>query len=401
MLVSSPIAWQSGRSIRVITRRTTSSHQGKAEFGLLAALLLFASGVGGLVWLVIRNYRAPQPVAVDRPEKAKPSAKPPHVEHKPPPGVTKSVTSVTIVADPKTMVALEALRKSAVDDSKPLKAAPKKEPPAPEKKADLTAELQIDGQTTDLESPEVGVAIGLLKKYFEAKAWKDKLPLVHQSAEVGTLMQEFYGSQGLADPVLTGLISASDMRIGNQKVLALSFGCGDRLDMVVHANFHRSPGGLRLDWESFVGFSDKSMREFRSSRCIAPTVFRVLAVTDDYYNFEFGDAAKFLSVRLYSPNGDDYVHGYCLRESAEGKKLLQILGDPTRSSTVAASGNGLRAQTNGHFPVTVRLAFPENSQSDRCVRIDKFVSPWWLALDAEKQTTAAVQTGGSPVSKTQ
>lgn len=396
------IAWQSDRSAPVTTRRIIFTRSGKAEFGLLAALLVLLGGVGGLIWLVIKNYHEPQPVAVDRPGKEKPAAAPAPIEHKPQPGLTKSRTSVTIVADPKTQEALDVLRKSAVDDSKPLKITKKKEAsPEPAKKADLAADLQIDGQVIDLDSPEVQDALTILKRYVGMKAWKDKLTLVHQSAEVGPLMQEFYGSQGLADPVLTGLISATNMRVGNLWVLALSFGCGDRLNMVVHANFHRSPAGLRLDWESFVGFSDKSMSEFRATRSIAPVVFRVLAVPDDYYNFEFGDASKYLSVRLYNPNGDDYVHGYCLRESSEGKKLVQILGDSARSSSVAASGNGLRAQSNGHFPITVQLAFPEKSQSDRCVRIDKFISAWWLALDVEKQTTAAVKAGDSPVSKTQ
>lgn len=383
-------------------RRIIFSCSGKAESGLLAALFIFLGGVGGLIWLVIKNYHEPHALPVDRPSPEKPAVASAHIEHKPPPGLTKSRNSVTIVADPKTLEALEALRKSAVDDSKPLKIAKKKDPsPEPVKKADHAADLQIDGQIIDLDTTEVQDAIALLKNYAGMKAWKDKLQFVHQSAEVGPLMQEFYGSQGLADPVLTGLISATNMRVGDQKVLALSFGCGDRLDMVVHANFHRSPAGLRLDWESFVGFSDKSMGEFRATRSVKPAVFRVLAVPDDYYNFEFGDASKFLSVRLYNPSGDDYVHGYCLRDSSEGKKLVQILGDSSSSSSVAASGNGLRAQSNSHFPVTVQLAFPEKSQSDRCVRIDKFVSAWWLALDVEKQTTAALKSADTPVSKTQ
>ncbi|MBX7207541.1 MAG: hypothetical protein K1X78_04495 [Verrucomicrobiaceae bacterium] len=376
---------------------------GRAEYGLLAALLVLVGSVGGVIWFVVKNHRERLPVAVDRPQKNRTIERPPLAPVKPPPpGLTKSRSSVTIVADPKTLAALDALRKSAVDDSKPLRITKRTEESAEQvKKPDFAGELQIDSKEINVESAEVRASIDLLKKYFAATSWKEKLPQVYQSAEVGPLMHEFYGSQGKADPVLTGLISASNVRVGDQKVLSLAFGCSDRLDMLVRANFHRCPEGLRLDWESFVGFSGKEMKEFRATRSTQPTVFRVLAVSDDYYNFEFAEAEKLLSVRLYNPAGDDYVHGYCARDSAEGRKLVQVLGDSSRSVPGTASGNGMSLESGGHFPITVEIAFPEKAQSDRCVRIDKFVSAWWLALDVEKQATAALKPVESPVSKTQ
>lgn len=306
--------------------------------------------------------------------------------------------SVTIVADPKTQAALAELRHIIPDDGKPRKAAK-----APEKIVIATPapQLDVDGQVVDWDSTEVRAAVDLLKQYREAKQWKEKLPLVYQSGQAQPLMEEFYGSQGLADPAVSGLISASNMKIGNRNVLALTYSSGDRLNRVVHVNFWRAADGLRLDWESFVGFSGKGMGSFRASQCAVPTVFRVLAMPDDYYNFEFSDSKKYLCLRLYSPNGGDYLHGYCARDSADGKKVVQILGDSLNANSAMASGNGLRSQVNGHFPITVQIAFPEKAQSDRCVMIEKFVSPWWLALDVEKQTTAALEAGSPPSSAAQ
>jgi hypothetical protein len=376
----------------VNARRPNRNQPGKAELGLLAALFLFGGGVAGALWVVVRSDQLSEPVAADPPKDAQqprsmsPSVRPAR------PGEPALKTSVTIVADPQAQSALAKLRKIMPDDGT---AAQSAKPPEKTVEARPVAQFDVDGQQIDPQSAEARKAAELLKQYLAAKSWQEKLPLIYQSAQTRPLMEEFYGSQGLADPVLQGKISATDMKIGPRNVLTLSFVSGDRLDRVVHASFWRTSDGLRLDWESFVGFSGKGMGAFRATRCTQPTVFRVLALSDDYYNFEFADSKKYLCLRLYSPGGDDYLHGYCARDSAEGKKLVEILGDNFNPQSAVASRNALRAQASGHLPVTVNLAFPENAQSDRCVKIEKLVSAWWLALDVEKQTTAAM-AGDAP-----
>lgn len=375
----------------VTSRRSSIYQSGKAELGLLAALFLLVGLVAGAVWLVVENSRTSQNGVIvkkrstEQRTKAVVSVEQPR---KPRSGEWKA--AVTIVEDTKAQAAIAEMRTIRPDDGRAAKPAEKEQSKAV---SAPVAQLDVDGQSIDWDSPEVRSAVELLKQYQAAKLWKDKLPLVHQSGQAQPLMEEYYGSQGQSDPAIAGLVSASNLRIGNRSVLALSYSSGDRLNRLVHANFWRSSEGLRLDWESFVGFSGKGMGSFRANHTTVPTVFRVLAVPDDYYNFEFTDAKKYLSLRLYSPGGDDYLHGYCARDSADGKKVLEILGDSAASNSSTASRNGLRSQMNGHFPITVQIAFPEHAQSDRCVRIDKFVSPWWLALDVEKQTTAALETG--------
>ena len=375
----------------VNSRRSNRNQPGKAELGLLAALLLFGGGVAGALWFVVRSDQLSGPVAADPPKDTEqprsmvPSVRPAL------PGEQTQKTSVTIVADPQAQSALAKLRKITPDDGRAPEAA---KPPEKKIEARPVAQFDVDGQQIDAQSAEALKASVLLKLYLAAKSWQEKLPLVYQSAQARPLMEEFYGSQGLVDPILGGKISATDMKIGPRNVLTLSFVSGDRLDRVVHASFWRTSEGLRLDWESFVGFSGKGMGAFRAARSTQPTVFRVLALSDDYYNFEFTDSKKYLCLRLYSPSGADYLHGYCPRDSADGKKLVEILGDNSISQSAIASRNALRPQASGHLPITVNLAFPENAQSDRCVKIEKFVSPWWLALDVEKQTTASMAADG-------
>lgn len=366
--------------------------------GLLAALFLFGGGVAGALWFVVRSDQRSEPVAAEQPKDTEqprsmlPGVRPAR------PGEPAQKTSVTIVADPQAQSALAKLRKITPDDGTAPKAA---NPSEKKNEARPVAQFDVDGQQIDSESAEARKASDLLKQYLAAKSWQEKLPFVYQSAQARPLMEEYYGSQGLADPVLRGKISATEMTIGRHNVLTLSFVSGDRLDRVVHASFWRTTDGLRLDWESFVGFSGKSMGAFRANRSTQPTVFRVLALPDDYYNFEFADPKKYLCLRLYSPGGDDYMHGYCARDSTEGRKLVEILGDYFNPQSAVASRNALRPRASGHLPITINLAFPENAQSDRCVKIEKIISPWWLALDVEKQTTASMAADGpaAPVSQ--
>lgn len=375
----------------VTSRRSSTYQSGKAELGLLAALFLLVGLVAGAVWLVVQNSRTSQNGAIVKKRSTEQRTNAVvSMEHTRKPRSGEWKTTVTIVEDTKAQAAIAEMRTIRPDDGRVARAAETQQSKAVQAPV---AQLEVDGQVIGWDSPEVRSAVELLKQYQAAKLWKDKLPLVHQSGQAQPLMEEYYGSQGQSDPEIAGLVSASNLRIGNRSVLALSYSSGDRLNRLVHANFWRSSEGLRLDWESFVGFSGKGMGSFRANHTTEPTVFRVLAVPDDYYNFEFTDSKKYLSLRLYSPGGDDYLHGYCARDSADGKKVLEILGDSAASNSSTASRNGLRSQMNGHFPITVQIAFPENAQSDRCVRIDKFVSPWWLALDVEKQTTAALETG--------
>ena len=373
---------------------------GKAELGLLAALLLLASSVAGAVWFVVQNNKPSGSAAIHQPDEYETDTTPPASPtiRPVPPRPESRKPAVTIVSDPKAEAAITALRTIIPEDKEPRKAAKASETKVA---AASAAQLDVDGQVVDWDSPEVRAAIGLLNSYRTGKSWREKLPLIHQPGQAQLLMEEFYGSQGLIDPALAGMISASNLKIGNRSVLAVSYTCGDRLNGIVHANFWRDPEGLRLDWESFVGFSGKGMGSFRVSRLTKPTVFRVLAVPDDYYNFEFADSKKYLSLRLYSPSGEDYLHGYCPRDSADGRKLVEILGESFDPTIATLGGNGMISPQRGlHFPITVELAFPENAQSDRCVKIEKFISPWWLALDVEKLTTASIEVEKPPADTT-
>ena len=372
-------------------RRTFAS--GKAEWGLLLALFLF----GGLVTLMIRSvisgyHPAPlsRPVAAsDEGVASQPPA--PSVNVPRHPLLNSSKPAVTIVADDKSQAALARLR-NIIEPGTEAKSDPGPQPKPNPPPAPATAFLELDATPVSPDSPDVVEAMKLLNQYRVAKSIDDKAPLLFRPEQTKTMMHDYYDLRKQLDPSPQRLFATAEIGFAGQRVLSLAFTAGDRNNRAVSANFHRSAGGLRLDWESFVGYCETPMAEFRSARPTKPLVFRVMVETDDYYNFEFDDPARFLSLRLHSPNGEDYVHGFCQRGTKDAARMIDALR--LASSGVVSplwnTGGGVAPR----LPATVELAFPPKAQSDRCVQITRFIAAGWLALPAAKgaATQAAATT---------
>lgn len=234
-----------------------------------------------------------------------------------------------------------------------------KDATSPEAPAEpITITLPFDPST-----PEVRAAEATLKKYLSTSDWRERLSYVYDSERVKPLMQQFYEKQKNKDPEIGTLLNRGRYRLNGTEILHFSYSCsrpGDLLELALRRN---GDGDFVLDWTSFVGFSELSWQEFKQHRPTSSFLFRVFASTSDYYNYEFTDQKKYLSVSLLSPDGQISIHGYCEREGEVGKALSRLL-----SRTQAMSG------------IIVKLAFPENAESNRCVLITQLVSDRWLLL---------------------
>lgn len=225
-------------------------------------------------------------------------------------------------------------------------------------KEPVTISLPLNGDSADVQQAD-----DLLQNYWKAKKWEQRVPLVYQSDRTRTLMEQFYEVQKGTDPVSGALLNRGHYRLDGTEILLFTYSCnrpGDTLELAMRRD---TDGRFVLDWTSFVGFSQMAWTQFKKERPTAPTLFRVFALTSDYYNYEFTDRQKFLSVNLLSPDGQTSVHGYCERDSAMGTALSHAL-----SSTSSMRG------------LVLRLAFSENAESDHCVWIRQYVSDRWLIL---------------------
>lgn len=215
----------------------------------------------------------------------------------------------------------------------------------------------------DPNAPDVQQADQLLASYAKAKTWHDKVPLVYQPDRTKMLMEQFYDVQKGTDPVSGALLNRGHYRLDGTEILHYTYSCsrpGDVLELAMRRN---SDGRFVLDWTSFVGFSQMSWDQFKKERSTTTVLFRAFATTSDYYNYEFTDPKKFLSINLLSPDGLTSLHGFCERQTPMATALSQTL----------SRGNSMAG-------IVVRLAFPEKSESDHCVWIRQYVSDRWLVL---------------------
>lgn len=82
---------------------------------------------------------------------------------------------------------------------------------------------------------------------------------------------------------------------------------------------------FKIDWEASIGFNTISLRTFRANLGNEPTEFRVYASISNYYNYNYKNSqSNYWSVEI---SNDENIFGYVAKNSAEGKKIYEILKD--------------------------------------------------------------------------
>lgn len=220
--------------------------------------------------------------------------------------------------------------------------------------------LQLNPDSADVKQAEAN-----LDAFLKAPDWRAKAAHVSDGANILDILRDYYETRKGVDPTPGALKNRQRLRLDGTEILYYSYECASRHGNTIEAAMRRGPDGqFLLDWESFIGYSQMSWSEFKKQRPSSPQFFRAFAATSDYYNFEFADQqGKFLALNLLSPDGVESVHGYCERASELGTQLQELLG-----------------KREGTAGITVRLAFPENPESNHVVKIVELVSDRWLLL---------------------
>ncbi len=119
------------------------------------------------------------------------------------------------------------------------------------------------------------------------------------------------------------------------------------------------PDGLKVDWESWAGWSQTPWDDFMATRPTDPRAFRVMIRPVDYYNFDFADDRVWQSYRLDSPDGGHTMHGYVERDSLADERIRSSLERQER-------------------PMLLELSFPENPQGRGQVVIHRQLADHWI-----------------------
>ena len=141
--------------------------------------------------------------------------------------------------------------------------------------------------------PKVDEARRVLELLAKSSHVSGKLEYVINKPGIELRMKEYYETQGLKEPEAGEQMADFEIEMAGERYLDVVYKNPTRPSGSLHASFVRDEKGMvRLDWESFVGFSAMNLRSFREKRPTDAVTMRVLASIDDYHNYEFSDAKK-------------------------------------------------------------------------------------------------------------
>ncbi len=198
-------------------------------------------------------------------------------------------------------------------------------------------------------------AESLARKFMEATRIEAILPLVrHPQAAEARIRQQYPD----------GEIPAPGISVFNTTALD-DFGAGGAAVTVSTRdheektlNFVNGPDGMKIDWESWIGWSDLSWEEFMATKPATSHVFRLILSPVDYYNFGFNEE-KWRSYRLLSPDQEHALYGYAEKEGLVEGQLRHAGADQSLS-------------------LMLSLKFPAGATSNNQVVIERLVSDSWV-----------------------
>lgn len=196
----------------------------------------------------------------------------------------------------------------------------------------------------------------LAKAFLEAGEITDILPLIYEPDRVRPLLRSRY-PEGVTEPTGMSKFNSSGQVSYKDSFAAVTILTPDFETRQLA--FIDGENGLKIDWESWVGWSDLPWKKLLETKPKRPILVRVMAKWVDYYNFGFSDESAWRSYRLVSPDGENTLYGYVERNSLLDQRLRP--GEPT--ATVA---------------VTLKIHFRNDEQSPDQVVIDEMVSDGWV-----------------------
>lgn len=200
-----------------------------------------------------------------------------------------------------------------------------------------------------------------LKNFLQAKTPAEALRWVYQPEKIAPKLEAWLAGGAYKVPGYKSMLDEVSTRSENgHEITGLTVRDGNFEKRSVA--LVKTPEGYRMDWESWMGWSEMSWSDFKKQKPPTAKLFRVIVAVSDYYNFNFKSEPEWSCYRLESDDGEGFLYGYVHRASAIDEKLRPVGGAAKRK-------------------LILRLKFPGDPQTDNQVLIDEFVTDGWVLLD--------------------
>jgi hypothetical protein len=237
-----------------------------------------------------------------------------------------------------------------------------------------------DSERTRRALPKVNEARRVLELLAKTQYISGKLEYVINKPGVEMRMKDYYETRSRKDPEVGEQVADFEVEMAGERYLDVVYKNPTRPSGTLRASFSRDEKGIvRLDWESLVGYSAMEMREFREKKPEEGVTMRVFASVDDYYNYEFSEPKKFLSVRLRNADGSEAVNGFCELGGRVATAITARLATAAAADSAASKGGAVAANKRTWAPIIIKARFPARAQSDHCVELLDLMHGQWLA----------------------
>lgn len=241
-----------------------------------------------------------------------------------------------------------ALHKGPQVESQPSTAVQPEEP--------VVAKVLVPVTAARSENTIMAEAEPLVTKFLNATQVDEILPLVRDVKINEARIRQYYPDGKIAAPGIAKFNTTGRLTPQGQAWL---LGVRTRDQDEKFVSLLDTPEGLKVDWESWVGWSDIPWDQFMATKPTISHLFRVKLSPVEYYNFGFSDDQKWQSCRLESPDGENSIYGYVEKGSLLDKQI--------------------RASKDTKFALLVlRLKYPPNVSSPNQVLIERLVSDSWV-----------------------
>ncbi len=230
----------------------------------------------------------------------------------------------------------------------------------------------ISGTVVEPPSKEWGEkARQVSEDFLKATTLEAILPLVRNPTQFKAEIQTFASQPGhlpIGPNGVMNIVYAPEETAGKTGTLAMLFFENNQqtLQGLVLAE---TPEGLLVDWPSYSGMGEMTIQEFLTKKPTEPTLLRVAARLDDYYNFEFADRNLVTCLRLTDYPETIYCFGYVVHETGMKNKVKHL---PTQDHNVPDS-----LQTKPQ-PLTIKARFHSGTQSENQVEITEVLGNGWF-----------------------
>ncbi len=212
---------------------------------------------------------------------------------------------------------------------------------------------------------EITPDVKVVKAYLDAKTWEERLPYVRYPEKVKPLMQEWYKNfTGTTSYIEIQPSKKKDVKVGGWISVRAIFsrgknGFGQIVEDARWYTLQKTQDGYLIDWESSEGYNPFTIKAYIVQKPTNPLKFRLCAKMDSTYSGYFLKKEDiYYNIRLEEAKDFNYLYGYILKNSEDGKRIFDILKDGEWHNVIVIIH---------HYPDSVF----------NFVIIDKFVKEYW------------------------